>query len=172
MGSRNETKRVDIEVSACEILKEKFPDLRVRVLAAQRPDGAYVIHDWFDAEFDPSQERLAAIYAECDIWLFTSDIEGYGLPLLESLASGTPLVARPAGAAPDLVTPENGVLVDSDDPRRIAEAAARILNLSADEWKKMSDAALATAHAHDWNDSFRKFEVALYAAVENNWPPR
>lgn len=171
MGSRNATKRVDIAVRACEILKREFPDLRVRVLAAQKPDGAYVMHDWFEPEYDPSQQRLAEIYGDCDVWLFTSDIEGYGLPLLESLASGTPLVARPAGAAPDLVTPQNGALVDSDDPERIAEAAARILRLSAEDWKKMSDASLASARTHDWDDSFRKFEAALYAAVDKNWPP-
>lgn len=171
MGSRNATKRVDVAVRACEILKESFPDLRVRVLAAQPPNGAYVMHPWFDPEYNPSQERLAALYAECDVWLFTSDIEGYGLPLLEALASGTPLVARPAGAAPDLVTPSNGALVDSDDPAMIAAAAARILSKAPDDWKKMSDAALASARVHDWNRSFEKFEAALCAAAEGNWPP-
>lgn len=171
MGSRNATKRVDIAVKACELLRGKYPDLRVRVLAANKPNGAYVMHDWFEPEYDPPQQRLAGLYAECDVWLFTSDIEGYGLPLLEAMASGTPLVARPAGAAPDLVTGANGVLVDSDDAARIAEAAARILSLAPDDWKRISDAALASARAHDWNDSFEKFEAALYAAADDHWPP-
>lgn len=171
MGSRNSTKRVDIAVGACEILREKFPDLRVRVLAANSPNGAYVMHDWFEPAYNPPQEKLAELYADCDVWLFTSDIEGYGLPLLEAMACGTPLVARPAGAAPDLVTAMNGALVDSNDPARIAEAAARILSLAPEAWKKMSDAALATARGHDWKVSFRQFEAALYAAADKNWPP-
>ena len=172
MGSHNSTKRVDLAVRACEILREKFPDLRVRVLAANAPNGDYVMHDWFEPTFNPPQEKLAELYADCDAWLFTSDIEGYGLPLLEAMACGTPLVARPAGAAPDLVTKENGVLIESDDPARIAEAAARVLSLAPGEWKAMSDAALRTARGHDWNDSFRQFEAALYAAADGNWPPR
>lgn len=165
LGSRNTTKRVDIAVSACELLRFDFPDLRVRVLAAHKPDGAYIMHDWFDPAYSPPQEKIADIYAECDVWLFTSDIEGYGLPLLEALACGTPLAARPAGAAPDLVTPENGVLIDSSDPARIADAARRILLLPPDVWKAMSDAALATAANHSWEESFAKFEAALYAAA-------
>lgn len=171
MGSLNSTKRVDIAVRACEILRDRFPDLRVRVLAANAPDGAYVMHDWFEPTFNPPQDQLADLYAECDVWLFTSDIEGYGLPLLEAMACGTPLVARPAGAAPDLVDGMNGALVDSDNPARIAEAAARILSLPAEEWKKMSDAALSTARKHDWNVSFARFEAALFAAAKDEWPP-
>jgi glycosyltransferase involved in cell wall biosynthesis len=78
LGSKNPTKRVDIAVAACELLRRDFPDLRVRVLAAHKPDGAYIMHDWFDPAYSPPQERIADIYAECDVWLFTSDIEGYG----------------------------------------------------------------------------------------------
>ncbi|MGD9800077.1 MAG: glycosyltransferase family 4 protein [Parvularculaceae bacterium] len=167
LGSGNKTKRVDISVRTCEILRERFPDLRVRVLAATPPRGAYVMHDWFEPTYNPPQEALADFYADCDAWLFTSDIEGYGLPLLEALACGTPLVARPAGAAPDLVTTENGVLVDSDDPALIADAAARILSSSDDAWKKMSNAALAAASTHDWDASYAKFEAALFAAAKS-----
>lgn len=165
MGSLNKTKRVDIAVRACEILRDKFPDLRVRVLAAMPAGNAYQMHDWFEPTYNPPQDALADLYADCDAWLFTSDIEGYGLPLLEALACGTPLAARPAGAAPDLVTAENGELVDSDDPARIAAAAARILSLSPEQWKKMSDAAIMTARAHDWTESFNKFEAVLYEAA-------
>jgi len=167
LGSENKTKRIDIAVKACEILRNRFPDLRVRVLAAKPPRAAYVMHDWFEPTYNPPQEKLAEIYAGCDAWLFTSDIEGYGLPLTEALACGTPLVARPAGAAPDLVTPRNGALVDSNDPETIAEAAAKILSLSDDAWKAMSDAALETARQHDWAHSFEKFEAALLKAARS-----
>lgn len=171
MGSRNATKRVDIAVAASELLREKFPDLRVRVLAADKPNGVYVMHDWFEPAYNPPQDQLKDVYADCDVWLFTSDIEGYGLPLLESLASGTPLVARPAGAAPDLVNGANGVLVDSSDPSAIADAAERILALAPDDWKKMSEAALVSANAHDWIRSFEAFEAALRAVADKRWPP-
>lgn len=165
LGSRNATKRVDIAVRACELLRDQFPNLRVRVLAAGDPAGTYAMHDWFEPTFNPPQAELAGVYSDCDAWLFTSDIEGYGLPLLEALACGTPLVARPAGAAPDLVTPLNGELVDSDDPAAIAAAAARILSLGDDGWKRMSDAAIATAARHDWSASFAEFEAALIDAA-------
>ena len=162
VGSRNKVKRIDLAIDACKILKSRFPDLGVSMFAAHAPDSSLGLPDWIDASVNPSQPEIAAIYGGCDAWLFTSDEEGYGLPMLEAFAAGTPVVARPAGAAPDLVTAENGALVDSDDPAPIAEAAARILSLAPDEWKKMSDAAIGTARARDWNESFRKFEAVLY----------
>lgn len=165
--SRNPLKRSDIAINAAKALKARIPDLRVKTFAAKIPVGKNPFPDWFEVSINPSATEIAAIYAGCDVWLFTSDEEGYGLPLLESLASGTPLVARPTGAAPDLVTGENGVIVDSANPEAIAEAAARLLALPAARWKAMSDAALETARANDWANSLQKFEAELISAAQN-----
>ena len=71
----------------------------------------------------PPQAQIAAIYAACDLWLFTSRNEGFGLPLLEAMACRTPVLATRAGAAPDLIDGCNGVLLDSDPAAFAAEIA-------------------------------------------------
>ena len=57
-----------------------------------------------------------------DAWLFPSRAEGFGLPILEAKACRTPVVATPAGAAPELLSSGGGILVPHDDPAAMAAA--------------------------------------------------
>lgn len=162
-ASRNAVKRTELAIAACMILKERFPTLRAKALASKPlVEGA---PPWFDVALSPPQADIADVYAACDVWLSTSRVEGFGLPILEALACGTPVVASPAGAAPDLITDANGAIVRSDAAGAFADAADRILSLSDEEWRRMSDAAGETAAPHDWTACSAKFETALYAAL-------
>jgi glycosyltransferase involved in cell wall biosynthesis len=162
-ASRNLVKRTDLAIAACVALKEKFPTLRARALAAKPLLEA--TPDWIDVALDPPQDRLADVYAGCDLWLSTSRVEGFGLPILEALACGTPVVASAAGAAPDLIDGSNGVIVRSDAAADYAEAAARLLSPPADDWRALSAAATLTAAPHDWTACSARFEAALCAAL-------
>ena len=59
----------------------------------------------------PAQDMIRDIYGQCDVWLFSSRSEGFGLPLLESMACRTPVIATPAGAAPELCAGGGGITV-------------------------------------------------------------
>ena len=61
-------------------------------------------------------------YRRILIYAFTSRNEGFGLTLLEAMASGNALVAARAGAAEAVVTAETGVLVAPGDPDALAAA--------------------------------------------------
>ena len=82
------------------------------------------------------------------------------------MAQGTPVVATPAGAAPQLVTPENGALVESGVDA-LAAAARRILDLPDAEWRRMSDAALATARRRNWEDATDQLERVLARVMDD-----
>src|SRR5207237_3451627 len=99
---------------------------------------------------DPPQDDIRAIYAECDAWLFASRSEGFGLPILEAMACRTPVVATPAGAAPELLAGGGGILVPPEDPAAMAEAIVKVCSLPDAEWQALSAAALATAHGYTW----------------------
>lgn len=73
-----------------------------------------------------ADDELAALYREADALLFPSRYEGFGLPALEAMASGTPVVGARAGALPEVVG-EAGVLVDPDDPNALATALLELL---------------------------------------------
>jgi glycosyltransferase involved in cell wall biosynthesis len=76
------------------------------------------------------REELLARYAAADVFAFPSlwD-EGYGLPPVEAMAAGVPVVASRSGAVVETVVDgETGFLVEKNDPASLAAAIARLLD--------------------------------------------
>ncbi len=70
--------------------------------------------------------RLAALYRHADALLFPSWLEGFGLPLVESMACGTPVITSGTSAMPEIAGPA-AVYVDPASPHGIASATAALL---------------------------------------------
>jgi glycosyltransferase involved in cell wall biosynthesis len=68
---------------------------------------------------------LAAAVAGSDVFVLTSRHEGFGVPVLEAMTLGVPVVANEAGALPEVVG-DGGLLVDATDPYAVAGAVARL----------------------------------------------
>lgn len=113
----------------------------------------------------PPQSQIRAIYSGCDAWLSPSRAEGFGLPILEAMACRTPVIATPAGAAPQLLSQGGGVLVPHDDPQSMADAILHVTNLPSAQWRSMSAAASATATSYSWDAATELFEHALNVAL-------
>ncbi len=73
-----------------------------------------------------SNETLPVLYAAADVLAFPSLFEGFGIPLLEAMASGTPVCASDVSSIPEVVG-DAGILFDPQDPVAIAAALSRIL---------------------------------------------
>jgi glycosyltransferase involved in cell wall biosynthesis len=70
--------------------------------------------------------QLASLYGRADALLFPSWLEGFGLPLLESMACGTPVVTSGTTAMPEIAGPA-AIYVDPESPHSIASATAALL---------------------------------------------
>lgn len=85
-----------------------------------------------------SRDDVAAWLAAADVIAVPSrqssrDMDSGPVVLMESLASGTPVVTTPVGMAPDAIVPGvNGALVPQDDPDALAQAIASVLARSAE----------------------------------------
>jgi glycosyltransferase involved in cell wall biosynthesis len=110
-------------------------------------------------------DKLRQTYSRCDAWLWASREEGFGLPILEAMACRTPVIATPAGAAPELVAQGGGVLVPMEDAGAMAREIVRICTLPDAEWRALSDAGLANAMSHTWEDAAAKMEKALEKVI-------
>lgn len=68
-----------------------------------------------------SDSQLRALYENARLFLFSSRTEGFGLPPLEAMQCGCPVIASRAGAMPEICE-DGAVLVSPDDPRAWREA--------------------------------------------------
>ncbi len=169
MYSNARFKGCDIIGKAIEIARQVVPDLQVVAFGmASSPDGTPHLPAGSRYSQTPQQDALKHIYASCDAWLFGSRSEGFGLPLLEAMASRTPVIATPTGAAPELAAGGGGMLVKPEDPQDMAEAIVRIAKMPEDQWKRISDLAWQTASAYTWDDATDRFEAALYEAISRS----
>lgn len=109
------------------------------VVAGGPPAEAYVAAGWNpppNARFlgFVSDEALRALYAQAAIFLFPSKTEGFGLPPVEAMHCGAPVVAARAGAMPE-VCGDAALLADPDDVagwcRAVVEALASAESLRA-----------------------------------------
>lgn len=165
MGRRS-FKRFGLAVETVKMLQSRGQDCIFIGFGSETDSEQLPSNSHFEVR--PTQERIAEIYALCDCWLFTSEQEGYGLPLIEAMSCGTPVVATPAGAAPELLQSGGGRLVNSDDPSDLADAVEHLLNMDKEEWHSMSQAARAEAESHSWYVIGDRMEQALLSILERS----
>jgi glycosyltransferase involved in cell wall biosynthesis len=71
-------------------------------------------------------EVMPSYYSLADVFVLPSLLEGFGLPLAESMACGTPIVATTAGSIPEVVG-DAGLLVPPMNATALAEALQTLL---------------------------------------------
>ena len=74
-----------------------------------------------------SEDTLSALYRLADVFVFPSLYEGFGLPPLEAMACGTPVVVSNVSSLPEVVG-DAGILVNPYDPESIADGIAQVLS--------------------------------------------
>jgi glycosyltransferase involved in cell wall biosynthesis len=72
-------------------------------------------------------ENLRILYNAAEVLLLPSFFEGFGIPVLEAMACGTPVVTSNTSALPEAAG-DAGLLVDPREPAAIADAVKRILD--------------------------------------------
>ena len=74
-----------------------------------------------------ADEDLAYLYSAAEAFVLPSLLEGFGLPVIEAMACGAPVIASRRGALPEVVG-EAGILFDPDRPGELRAALQRVLS--------------------------------------------
>lgn len=81
----------------------------------------------YENVYDLSYEGIIAEYEDCDIVLFASSYEGFGLPIVEAQAVGRPVITSHTWSMPE-VAGDGALLVDPESVDQIRTAIERLLN--------------------------------------------
>lgn len=109
-----------------------------------------------------SEEALRSAYCDADVLVYPSLYEGFGLPVLEAMACGTPVITSNSSSMPE-VAGDAALLVDPLDVEDIASAIRRV---ATDEVLAMSMAArgIVRAALFSWDSAARRL-ADVYATV-------
>ncbi len=100
------------------------------------------------------EDTLAIMYRLAGVFVFPSLYEGFGLPPLEAMASGTPVVVSNVSSLPE-VTGDAAILVNPLDPGDIADGITRVLT-NDDLRREMRHKGLVRAAQFSWEASARR----------------
>jgi glycosyltransferase involved in cell wall biosynthesis len=130
-----------------------FPDPR-RMAAELGVNDAVRFPGWVDEADKP------ALYSAATLFVYPSRYEGFGLPILEAMACGTPVVTSNAASLPELAGAA-AFQVDPDDPRRLG-AAIIALCVQEDLHAEMREKGLTQAAQLTWQKTARETLVAYH----------
>ena len=155
-------KNVPLALNSFNAIQKRFPRAKM-VVVGDGPARNKLLALYPDFIYCGPQhgEALARHYASCDLFLFPSLSETYGIVILEAMASGLGVVAFDYGAGKQhILDQHNGFLVSlGDEPQFMATAVA-----SASDPKKLktlAQAARKSALQHTWDHIVNQFEERL-----------
>jgi glycosyltransferase involved in cell wall biosynthesis len=109
-------------------------------------------------------DELPALYAGAAAFVFPGKGEGFGIPILEAMACGAPVVAARAGANPS-TGGDAAVCVDPDSAEAFAEAISRVVTESAARADLVARGRLRAAK-FTWSETARATVAAYRDAVK------
>ena len=114
---------------------------------------------------EADDEQLRVLYQRCEAFAFPSLYEGFGLPLLEAMRSGAPVIAGDNSSQPEVVG-EGGLLVDAGNPRDVSAKLERVLT-EPGLAETLRAGAVGQAEKFNWGRTASRAVEALEAL-----PPR
>lgn len=110
-------------------------------------------------------EEIPAFYNLADLFVLPSFYEGFGIPVLEAMASGCPVITTTTGCSPE-VAGGAAILVDPYNPDEIAEAMSKVL-LEDRLRQELIEKGLQRAKQFSWEKCARETLDVLETAARN-----
>lgn len=114
----------------------------------------------------PTRKMLPALFAGAEAFLFPSLAEGFGLPILEAMACGTPVITSDRSSLPE-VAGSAAELCDPDDEHSIGGALAKVLN-DAGLASDLRRLGLERARDFTWDRTARETKDVYYKALNGS----
>jgi glycosyltransferase involved in cell wall biosynthesis len=171
VGNRKPHKNLTVAVEVLSLLRTRHPDLRLVIAGPTYADDDPVRRaaarlGVSEAVVDVGavdDEELRDLYRGAACFLFPSRYEGFGLPVLEAMSAGSPVVASRCASVPEVVG-EAGLLVNPDDPDEIARSVERVLEDPVLR-TRLVELGRSRAREFSWERTVRATADLLFAAI-------
>ena len=180
VGSTIPRKRIDVLLEVCAVLQRNYPGLRLirvgdmftnsqrRFVSRLRLSDAVSVLPFVD------RRVLAAIYRRAALVLQPSDREGFGLPVAEAMACGTPVAASDIPALRE-VGGEATTYCPVGDVARWASEVSKLLeerSKDTDRWRTRRAAGVAQALRFNWREHARRMTDVYLELLADSSPKR
>jgi glycosyltransferase involved in cell wall biosynthesis len=156
-------------VRAWKLLPEEIRNENEIIFFSRRENVAPEVQEAVEAGYAkfilrPEREDLNALYSMATIFVFPSWIEGFGIPLLEAMICGTPIIASDRGAIPEVLG-EAGLVIDAEDEQALAKHLENLIR-SPDERERLSGLGAKRVLAFSWQESAKQL-LDVYRALSD-----
>jgi glycosyltransferase involved in cell wall biosynthesis len=170
VGNLTQRKNLESLLRAFPAIRASFPDVRLVIVGPstfrQTPVGAlaesFGIMDAVTVTGAVADSALPSFYSAAEAFVFPSLYEGFGLPPLEAMACGAPVIAANATSLPEVVG-DAGVLFDPHDVGALTDAVTRVLSDAALR-RDLRARGIARAAGYTWEQSARR-HLDVYRAL-------
>jgi glycosyltransferase involved in cell wall biosynthesis len=172
VGAESPRKNLPRLFRAFAVLREQMPDVRLVKVGAPEYMAQFRQLQQLVQDLDlqpyvhfidhPPEEDLVAFYSMAHVFAFPSLYEGFGMPPLEAMACGTPVVCSNAASLPEVVG-DAAIMIDPYDVDALADAMHRVLS-DPDLHHDLRQRGLERAAEFTWQRTARE-TVAVYREV-------
>lgn len=151
VGNIKPTKNVKMLMQSFILAKKKIPDLRLVMVGKNfMPEFTKQFVDTPAIQFlgECPTDLLIQLYRRARLFVFPSLYEGFGLPPLEAMASGVPVICSNAASLPEVVG-DAAMLVDPEDSLQLSETICDLWGSDAKR-KTLSAKGLERAKKFSW----------------------
>ncbi len=161
-GGLHFRKNAELVLEVWPQLQRQRPDLKLVITSHNTPgyaERAKVLPGVIFSGFQ-SEEGLVALYHRAELVWFPSKYEGFGMPVLEAMACGAPVVSSTSSALPEICGGAAAAMVSAERPREHLHA---ILGLLDDGPARQRASALGHTHARQftWKRSADRLAAAF-----------
>jgi glycosyltransferase-like protein len=179
VGGLEPRKGLEYLLFAMEHLKKRVPDVKLIVIgkgafSSNRGECTFFnvlvkrlgIEDCVNFAFDIDDDELPKYYAACDVFALPSRMEGWGLSIMEAMATAKPVVATKVGGIPELVDNKvNGYLCNPGDSIALAKNIVHLLK-NQDVAEEMGKEGLKKARSYSWEKTAKKVKSVYEGILE------
>jgi len=166
IGRKIRHKGFNIFLEAAKLIYREYHNIAFVVV--NKDLGNISLPPPFELVIAATDEELARLYSSCDVFVWPSWYETFGLPPLEAMSCGAPVITADSEGIHEYATNGlNCIIVPPRDASAIAESVLKILedkNLS----HLLSKQGVKTAKRFTWDSTVSKFENALKLGIANN----